>query len=230
MLGRARRYLGQVEDALGDLERGAARAAGTGRERVSLILTLESVAILVALGRLDDAAAAGEEGLELARLSNLPHMTLWAHSALSGARLAAGDVSAALAHAEQAAAPGPDGDVHSAGQPGWCLGAALTAAGEPDRAVDALQRAAPLPADRPAHAADLVEARLARGDLAGAEAALVTTRARGRASPARLSRSRRTGRRRRGPPYAPSRENASRVSEKCDCDSQELRIPKCEHS
>ena len=69
MLGRARRYLGQPEAALADLERGAARAAGTGRERVSLILTLESVAALVALGRLEEAAAAGEEGLELARLS-----------------------------------------------------------------------------------------------------------------------------------------------------------------
>ena len=44
-------------------------------------------------------------------------MTLWAHSALSSARLAAGDVSGALAHAEQAAALGVLGDFHASGSP-----------------------------------------------------------------------------------------------------------------
>ena len=138
MLARARRYLGRADAAAADLERGDSLAAGTGRERVSLIIALEAVTVLVALGRLAGARAAGEDGLELARVAKLPHMTLWAHSALSSARLAAGDVSAALAHAEQAAALGLDGDFHAAGQPGWCLGAALTAAGEPERAVAAL--------------------------------------------------------------------------------------------
>ena len=68
MLARARRYLGHPGAAADDLARGAAAAAGTGRERVALIITLESVAVLVALGRLAEATAAGEEGLELARL------------------------------------------------------------------------------------------------------------------------------------------------------------------
>ena len=44
MHGRARRALGQFEAALADLRRGAAIAEQTGRERVLLILTVESVA------------------------------------------------------------------------------------------------------------------------------------------------------------------------------------------
>ena len=89
-------------------------------------------------------------------------MLLWAHSALAAARLAAGDVAAALSAAGEAAEVGARPDVHAAGQPGWCLGAALTAAGNPDQAIPALLggfggEALPrvLPADRPAAAADL---------------------------------------------------------------------------
>lgn len=66
-----------------------------------------------------------------------------------------------------------------AGHPGWCLGAALTAAGNPDRDVPAMLDAfggpelpRVLPADRPAASADLVEAQLALGDIEAAEAAL----------------------------------------------------------
>jgi DNA-binding CsgD family transcriptional regulator len=87
-------------------------------------------------------------------------MLLWAHSALSSAHLAAGDVTAALHHAEQAARQPTPPDFHAAGQPGWCLGAALTAAGNPDRAVPAMLDAlggpelpSVLPADRPAASA-----------------------------------------------------------------------------
>ena len=51
MHGRARRALGRFEAALADLRRGAALAADTGRERVLLVLTIESVAPLIELGR-----------------------------------------------------------------------------------------------------------------------------------------------------------------------------------
>jgi DNA-binding CsgD family transcriptional regulator len=143
------------------------------------VVTVESVATLIELGRLEDAAAAGEEGVELARLAGNPRMLLWAHSALSRARLALGDVDAALRHGQEAAEVGMDADFHAAGQPGWCLGAALAAAGNPERAVEELLEglggedlARVLPADRPAAAADLVEARLACEDVAGAERAL----------------------------------------------------------
>jgi ATP/maltotriose-dependent transcriptional regulator MalT len=179
MHGRARRALGRFDEALADLERAAAIATRTGRERVLLVVTVESVATLIELGRLADAAAAGEEGVELARLAGNPRMLLWAHSALSRARLTMGDVDAALRHAQEAADAGMEADFHAAGQPGWCLGAALTAVGNPERAVDALLEGLGgedlprvLPVDRPAAGAELVEARLACGDVAGAERAM----------------------------------------------------------
>ena len=179
MLGRARRSLGQFEAALADFERGAALALETGRENVRLQLTVESVGTLIELGRPAEATAAAEQGLELARLAGNPRMLLWARCALSAARLAAGDVSAALQAAEEAAESQIRPDFHAAGQPGWCLGAALTAAGNPERAVAAMllsfggaDISAVLPADRPAAAADLAEAQLAAGDLDAAEQAL----------------------------------------------------------
>ena len=183
MLGRARRALGRPEAALADLRRGAAIAGQTGRERVLLMVTIESVAALIDLGRLTEATAAGEEGVERARLAGNPRMLLWAQCALASACLVAGDVAGALRNAEQAAADGTQADFHAAGQPGWCLGAALTAAGNPDRAVPVMAEAFGaglgrlLPADRPAAAADLVEAQLALGDVAAAEVALAPAEA-----------------------------------------------------
>ncbi len=178
MHGRARRVLGQFEASLADLTRGSAMAAETGRERVLLILTVESVATLVELGRLAEACAAAEEGLERARLAGSPRMLLWAQSALSGAWLAAGDIALALRHGEDAAQEGTRPDLHAAGQPGWCLGAALTAAGRPDRAVPVMlegfgpEFARVPPADRPAAAAALVDAQLALGEIGAAQATL----------------------------------------------------------
>ncbi|HKG64792.1 MAG TPA: AAA family ATPase [Solirubrobacteraceae bacterium] len=179
MLGRSWRALGRFEDALAIVRRGAAIAADTGRETVLLWLVLESVPVLVELGRTDEAVAAAAEGLELARLPADPRSELWARTATVHAALAAGDVAGALRVAEEAVAGAPAPDFQSAAQPGWALGAALTAAGNPERAAAAMLEAfggdglarVP-PADRPAAAADLVEARLASGDVDGAEAAL----------------------------------------------------------
>jgi DNA-binding NarL/FixJ family response regulator len=159
MLGRSRRCLGQHEAALADLDRGAALARETGRENVRLQLTVERVAVLIELGRLAEATAAAEQGVELARLAGNPPMLLWAQCALASARLAAGDVGAAVQYAEEAAASGVAADFHAAGQPAWALGAALAAAGEAERAAVLLSTADVLPADRPALAADLAEAR-----------------------------------------------------------------------
>ena len=179
MLGRARRSLGQFDRALADLEHGLALATRTGRERVLLVLTVESVAALIELGRLADGAAAAEEGVELARLAANPRMLLWAQAALSSARLALGDVDGALRHGRDATEGGAEPDFHAAGQPGWCIGTALVAAGNAERGIEAMvtgfggeELPRVLPADRPAAAAALVEARLAAGDVAGAEQAL----------------------------------------------------------
>jgi ATP/maltotriose-dependent transcriptional regulator MalT len=178
MHGRARRALGELDASLADLTRGAAIAEETGRERILLILTVESVPTLIELGRLAEAVTAAEDGLERARLAGSPRMLLWAQSMLAAAHLAAGDVGAALRHAEAAAQDGTRPDFHAAGQPGWCLGAALTAAGNADRAVPVLLEAfGPdlahvLPADRTAAAADLVDALLAQGDVPAARATL----------------------------------------------------------
>ena len=174
MQGRAHRGLGQLEAALTDLRRGAELAERTGRERVLVILTIESAATLVELGRIADATAAGEEGVERARLAGNARILLWAQCALASARLAAGDIGAALQHAGEAAAMGTEADFHSAGQPGWCLGVALVAAGNPERGRDQLLDALPrvLPVDRPAATTDLVEAHLACADADAAEQAL----------------------------------------------------------
>ena len=82
-----------------------------------------------------------EEGLDRARLSSNATMLLWAQSALASARLAAGDVQEALQHAMDAVDSGAPPGFHAAGQPGWCLGAALTAAGNPEQAVPAMRDA-----------------------------------------------------------------------------------------
>ena len=170
MLGRSRRWLGRFERALADLERGAAIALETGRDNVRLQLTVERVATLIELGRLPDATAAAEQGLELARLAGNPPMLLWAHCALSSARLAAGDVSAALAHADgrgerhpprlprgRPTRVVPRRRAHRRRQP--------RARGRRDARL--LRRPGPrrvLPVERPAAAADLAEAQLAAGD------------------------------------------------------------------
>jgi DNA-binding NarL/FixJ family response regulator len=171
MHARAHRALGNFDAALEELERSRAMAERTGRERVLLVLVVESVGPLVELGRIREAIAAAEEGLELARLSGNPRMLLWAHSALSNARLAAGDVAGALREAEEAGRLGVTADVHAAGHPQWCLGAALLAAGNAQPAAAALREALAnvLPVDRPAATADLVEALLAGGDVEGAQ-------------------------------------------------------------
>ena len=176
MLGRSWRSLGRFDAALAALERGAALAADTGRENVGLQLTVELVPTLIELGRPAEATAIAEQGLERARLAGNPRMLLWARCALASARLAAGDVSAALHHAGEAVESGVRADFHAAGQPGWCLGNALTAAGNPERAVVLMldsfggeSLSAVLPIDRPAAAVDLAEAQLACGDSGAAE-------------------------------------------------------------
>ena len=179
MLARARRALGDPAGALADAERGLGLAARTRRERIALVLAVESVGPLVDLGRLGEAVARAEEGLERAALSDNPRMLLWAHCAAATALLAAGDVPAALRHATAAGQDGVAADVQAAGRPGWCLGTALAAAGNAARGAETFLAGCGgpgltgvLPADRPAAAADLVEVLLAAGDVDAAAAAL----------------------------------------------------------
>ncbi len=179
MHGRAYRVLGRFDEARSSLRRGALIAAETGRERLMLMLMAEGALTLVERGALMEAVETGEDAVDRARFSGNQRMLLWALSALSTARLAEGDVSAALRHAGEAAALEIRPDVHAAGQPGWALGAALTAAGNADQAVAAMLGSFGgadlpdvMPGERPAAAADLVEAQLARGDVAAAQAAL----------------------------------------------------------
>jgi ATP/maltotriose-dependent transcriptional regulator MalT len=179
MRGRAMNLLGEFAAALADLERARAIAMDTGRERLLIHLTVESVTSLVELGRLSDAIAAADEGVERARLLAHNSLLVWAHSARSGARLAAGEVQAALEDAREAAQVGGVPGIEAAGQPGWCLGAALTAAGEAEPAIAALQEGLGgsdfsriAPAQRPPAAADLVVAQLACGHVAAADATL----------------------------------------------------------
>lgn len=179
MLGRARRLTGDLAGALADLQRGLALAAQTERETVRLLLTLESVGVLVELGRLQQAVEMAADGVELARLAGSPPLLLWAQSALAGARLAAGEIAPALREAREAQASGTRPDFCATGQSGWCLGVALAAAGEPDHGARVMLDSLGGPhlplvvaAERPAAAADLVEVLLAAGRLHEAEQAL----------------------------------------------------------
>ncbi len=184
MLARAEISLGRFEPALELLERAGRMAGATGRELVLVVVSHGLVRPLVELGRLSEAVAAGEEALDRARLTGNAQQLVGAQAALAGARLAAGDVTGALREAEEAQTTEAPPGFHRAAQPGWSLGAALTAAGNPERAASTLLEAfggatMPLvvPADRPAAAADLVEAQLAAGDLAAAREALAAVQA-----------------------------------------------------
>ena len=184
MLACAEGMLGRFDAALRALERAAAAAEASGRESVLLLVSAEAMRPLRELGRVPDAVASGEQAADRARLSGNPQLLLWAQSALAGARLAAGDVPGALREAEDAAeGADPHAGFHRAGQPGWCLGTALTAAGNAGRAVPLMRDAfgpglaGVVPALRPAAAADLIEAQLAAGDVAGARETLGSARA-----------------------------------------------------
>ena len=167
MLARARRMSGDFAGALADLQRGRELAAETDRETVRLLLAVESVGVLVELGRLHEAAETAAKGVELARLAGSPPLLLWAQSALASAQLAAGEVEAAMRDAHEAQASGTRPDFCATGQPGWCLGLVLAASGQPEKGagvmLDALggpQLRLVLPAERPAAAADLLDVLL----------------------------------------------------------------------
>ena len=117
-------------------------------------------------------------GLERARLASNPRLVLWAQAMLATAHLAAGDVGFRAASRGRRWGGRRRGRLPRRRATRLGLGAALAAAGNPDRAVVVLAGAfGPglahvLPADRPAAAADLADALLAVGDLAGAADAL----------------------------------------------------------
>jgi ATP/maltotriose-dependent transcriptional regulator MalT len=180
MVGRARRVLGDFEAAVEILGHGSQLAGRTGRETALFLLATESVPALIELGRLDEAMVAAERGLELARLAGAPQL-VWAHCALVSAQLAAGDVRAALAQIKEAAGSERRPDFAARGQPGWCLGAALTAAGNPEQGAGMMLGALggpdltlALPVERPTAAADLVDALLACDRLDDAAQVLAT--------------------------------------------------------
>jgi DNA-binding NarL/FixJ family response regulator len=127
---------------------------------VLLVLRAEAAAVLVELARVGDAIDAGEEAVERARLVGSPPFLLLALSALSSARLAAGDVRGALQAADEAAAIGQPADFQAAGQPDWARGNALAASGHAEEGAKAIERALGdvAPCDRAAAIADLVEA------------------------------------------------------------------------
>ena len=80
-----------------------------------LQLTVERVAVLIELGRLAEATAAAEQGVELARLAGNPPMLLWARCALSVGAARGRRRRRRVQHAEEAAASGVAADFHAAG-------------------------------------------------------------------------------------------------------------------
>jgi DNA-binding NarL/FixJ family response regulator len=125
--------------------------------------------VLVELGRLPEAVDAAEEAADHARLLSGPGLLLMALSVLSCTRLQRGDVTGALAAADEAAALGQPADFQAAGQPGWAHANALVASGHAAEGAKALARALDEvpPSERPAMIADLVDAG-GKPDLAAA--------------------------------------------------------------
>ena len=191
MHGCARRERGQFAAALDDLERGIALAAATGRDRVLLILAVESVAVLTELGRIREAVAAAEDGVERARLAGQPARAPVGAERARRARAAGGrrrhrPRCPPRRGRRRRSAPRPD--FHAPGPAGLVLAAALAAGGEAGRALAVLREAfgagglaAVPPAERPVAAADLVEAQLAPpATSTGAKATLRARRGRRR--------------------------------------------------
>ena len=177
MHGRARHALGQFDVALREFERGSALAAQTGRESILLQLTVESVATLIELGRLADAAAPGRRAWSCSALRQPAHAALGSQRPGLGAARGGGGGRGAAARGRRRRDRIPAGFTPP-GQPGWCLGAALTAAGNPERAARRCCARSAAPRCRgagrraPHAAADLVEAQLACGRLEAAEEVL----------------------------------------------------------
>jgi DNA-binding CsgD family transcriptional regulator len=167
MHARAHRALGDLDGALRALDQARALAARSGREVVLLLATVETAEVLMGLGRIAEAAATAEDGVERARLLRNPEWLVWSLSALSEGRLLAGDVQAALAAAEEAAALQRRCGLYAPDQPERGLGEALAAAGNADGARPLLEAAVErmLPVDRPGAAAG-TPLRRARADLA----------------------------------------------------------------
>ena len=174
MLAWADSARGRFAEALEHLGRVAALGATTGREPVLMLVSVGSFRPLRELSRLPEAIAAGEEALDRARLIGNRTQVVGAQSALSAAHLAAGDVTAAIAQAEDALRIEAEPGFHRAGQPHWSLGAALTAAGNADRAISLLEeaRATAVPALWPEVPADLIDSQLATGAVTAARATL----------------------------------------------------------
>ena len=103
MVGRAHRVLGEFELAIEYLRRGS-QLAGQTAARHSSCCSRSSGTGAGELGLVKEALTAAEHGLELAQLAGAPQL-LWARCALCFARLTAGDVTAALRVAEEAARP-----------------------------------------------------------------------------------------------------------------------------
>ena len=182
MLGRARRALGRFER--GARRPRARRARSPPRPAASAcccMLTVESVRDAGRARPRWPRRSRPARRASSARGSPATRACCCGRTArCSPARLAAGDVAAALrARRRGGGASRRRPDVHAAGQPGWASAPRsprpATPSGRSRRC--STRSAAPrcrdvMPAERPAAAADLVEAQLARGDVAAAQATL----------------------------------------------------------
>jgi DNA-binding CsgD family transcriptional regulator/tetratricopeptide (TPR) repeat protein len=180
-LGWAAVHLERYEEALSHFRVGLEVALRTNSVRYTTTLRSEQAEALIRMGRAADAVAQAEEAVEAARLHPSPRYLWWALWIQSSALVRAGDVPAARAAYDEAAAVVkrlPHTPMHDIWM-GYTGSVLLSAEGNHDAAVDMLHSMAggeELPlipiGDRQAAWEVLAAAALASGDGARADAAV----------------------------------------------------------
>ena len=175
-LGWALGYAGRYEEALRQLRRGVAIGHSSGHGYFIPVLLGTQLHPLIALGRIPEAIAIGEEAVEAARASGNPGLLLGTHDQLALARRLSGDRAGAERDAHEAVRLGAAQRLWRA-RAGWTLGV-IQADTRPETGIATILDAAGgpelpdvVPAERPLVWAALADAALQAADLAVAEQA-----------------------------------------------------------
>ncbi|HEY0416252.1 MAG TPA: AAA family ATPase [Gaiellaceae bacterium] len=140
-LGGVELYLDRYAEADGHAARALAVARARGQSELFLVLVQILGGVWRQRGKLSQAAELLDGGIEAARLLDNTHALVWNLSGRSSVALPLGDVSLALATAEEAVqlSRGGEATFHAA-EAAAVLAAASLEAGEAERAVDLLLR------------------------------------------------------------------------------------------
>lgn len=134
-------WLERWPEALAHLQRGLDVARLRAQGSLFVPLVLAQVHPLAMTGRLAEAISACEEAVASSDLTANPHYRFWARWELALTKCRVGDADGAVRLAEEALELAGTPSANSAGiggEPGWTLGIALVAAGQPQRGREML--------------------------------------------------------------------------------------------